>query len=134
MNKIIILIIDDDTAFTESTKDLLEAYGYTVVIANNGTEGYRLATKIVPDIIILDVIMTTVNEGFEVARKISETTELAQIPIILVTGIVKEMNISVSMEGDRKWLPVESIFDKPVPPARLIIEIERICKKLQKSL
>jgi len=64
-----ILIVDDDESFAESNRDLLEAYGCEVVTAKNGTDGLALAKQIRPDLMILDVMMTTETEGFEVARK-----------------------------------------------------------------
>lgn len=120
-----ILIVDDDPDFVESNKELLEANGYHVVSASNGTEGLALAKKEKPDLMILDVMMATNTEGFEVSRKIPETPELRNMPVVLVTGIRRALNLPFGFEPDETWLPVNSVFEKPIDPAVLLQEIKK---------
>ena len=129
MNTNRILLIDDDADFTESNRDLLEAYGYEVFSASNGTDGLRKIRAIKPDLIILDVMMTTNTEGFDVARQTRELPETREIPILLVTGMTKAMGLSGSLKPDKKWLPVNHILEKPIDPSVLINEVERILKR-----
>ena len=75
-----VLIIDDDADFVESVENLLEARGYEVVSASNGKEGIEVAGKEKPNLIILDVMMTTKDEGFNVARKLNEMEEVKEHP------------------------------------------------------
>lgn len=121
-----ILIVDDDFAFAESVTDLLEAYGYTVEHAADGAAGLQRAREIRPDVMILDVMMTTDTEGFEVARRIPETPEFKHMGVILVTGVTRALNLPGVLKPDDSWLPVDRVLDKPVDPARLISEIERV--------
>lgn len=67
-----ILIIDDDPDYVEATVTLLEAKGFTVASAENGAKGLASAKADPPDLIILDVMMTSNTEGFETARAIKE--------------------------------------------------------------
>ena len=62
-----ILIIDDDSDFIESTKLILESGDYEVVVARNGTEGLELVTLEDPDLIVLDIMMDSMFEGFNVS-------------------------------------------------------------------
>lgn len=128
MDKPRILLVDDDDAFVESNKDLLEAFDYEVFSASNGTDGIREANELKPDLIILDVMMTTDTEGFETARRIREIPELSNIPILLVTGVMKAMQIPALPKADRKWLPVDRILEKPIDPALLVKEVEKALK------
>lgn len=121
-----ILIVDDDPDFVESNKDLLEAYGYTVHSAHDGAAGLELAKKIRPDVMILDVMMATNTEGFEVARKIPETPELQGLHVLLVTGVTKDMHLPFGFEPDSSWLPVERVLEKPIAPTRLLSEIQKV--------
>jgi two-component system, OmpR family, alkaline phosphatase synthesis response regulator PhoP len=121
-----VLIVDDDAAFADSNRDLLEAYGFDVSVANDGKSGLETAHKIRPDVLILDVMMTTDTEGFEVARRIPETPELRNMGVILVTGMTKLFNLPGSLHPDETWLPVDRVLEKPIPPARLIAEVERV--------
>ena len=63
-----ILIVDDDADFVKSTSDLLAAHGYDVLSAPDGAAGLELARRERPDLMVLDVMMATQTEGFEIAR------------------------------------------------------------------
>ena len=120
-----ILIVDDDVDYVESNKQLLEANGYRVLTAHNGHAGLELAKKEKPDLMILDVMMATNTEGFEVARKIPHTPELKHMPILLVTGVRKEMSLPFKVHPDETWLPVDKVFEKPIDPQVLLDEIQK---------
>lgn len=128
-----ILIVDDDASFAESNKDLLEAYGYEVHTAPDGRSGLELARQIRPDIMILDVMMTTDTEGFEVARKIPDSPELQHMGVLLVTGITRELKLARPLKPDQTWLPVDRVLEKPIDPARLISEVERVLHERKKG-
>jgi CheY-like chemotaxis protein len=121
-----ILIVDDDEAFAESNKDLLEAYGYEVFTAGNGQDGFARARECLPDLMILDVMMATPTDGFQVARRVAETPELKTMRILLVTGISRELRLPDSLKPDPSWLPVDRVLEKPIPPNGLIAEVERV--------
>lgn len=121
-----ILLVDDDVDFVMSNKDLLEAYGYRVFTAHDGVTGLELAKKELPDIMILDVMMATHVEGFEVARKIPETPELKHMHVLLVTGIQQDMHLPFGFDPDETWLPVDRVLEKPIAPTRLLSEIQKV--------
>ena len=120
-----ILIVDDDDEYVESNKELLEASGYEVLTAHNGKDGLDLAKKEKPDLMILDVMMATNTEGFEVARKIPRSPELKNMQILLVTGVRQEMDLPFKVEPDDTWLPVDKVFEKPIEPQKLLDEIKK---------
>jgi len=115
-----ILLVDDDVDFSNSNKDLLESEGYEVLMAHDGASGFELAKKEKPDLMILDVMMATKTEGFEVSRKIPNTPELQNMKVLLVTGIRNDMHLPFGFEPDETWLPVDSILEKPIEPAKLL--------------
>lgn len=123
-----ILIVDDNKEFVESTKDLIEAAGYEVVVAYDGDSGLETAKATRPDLMILDVMMTHDTEGFEVSRKIPETPELRHMPVLLVTGIRHDKDLPYSFQPDETWLPVDKVLEKPVPPEKLLAEIKAAIK------
>ncbi len=120
-----ILIVDDDHEFVQSVEDLLLTEDYNVLKAHDGDSGLELALKERPDVMILDVMMTHDTEGIEVSRKILETPELKGMPIIMVTGIMSEMNLPFKFEPDETWLPVSTLLEKPVAPQKLLAEIKQ---------
>jgi CheY-like chemotaxis protein len=119
-----VLMIDDNPEFVEATTNLLEAKGYEVVTAANGKEGLEKAKAVIPDIILLDVMMTTESEGFDVARGVHKEENLKNTPVIIITGIRKEMNLPFGFEPNDEWLPVKAVLEKPVKPDTLLSTIE----------
>ncbi len=125
MNKKKILIVDDDPAFVESNKELLEAEGYEVITAANGTEGLKKAELEKPDLMILDVMMATETEGFEISRKIPQNKNFKNMKVLLVTGVRAALKLPFSFEPDETWLPVDTVLEKPIAPENLLAEIRK---------
>jgi len=115
-----VLVIDDDNDFVEAMTNVLDAQGYDVDHAPNGKVGIAKAKGKKPDIILLDVMMTTKCEGFDVARELHKDKKLKSVPIIMITGIRKEMSLPFGFEPDETWLPVKGVLEKPVKPDVLL--------------
>jgi CheY-like chemotaxis protein len=87
-----ILLIDDDEDFRESVKLLLENEGYLVIEASSGKDGLEKVTEHEPDVIVLDVMMETLEEGYGVNAAIryqKAYEEYRRIPIIMVSSILE---------------------------------------------
>jgi [FeFe] hydrogenase H-cluster maturation GTPase HydF len=121
--------LDNDADLVEAVTTLLEAKGYEVVSAPNGEEGLKKAKEELPDLMLLDVMMTRKDEGFDISRALKSDEKLRQIPVIMVTGITKEMNLPFKFEPDDQWLPVKAVLEKPVKPEVLLKTIEDHIKK-----
>ena len=124
-----VLMIDDDPEFVEAISNLLDAKGYDVHTASNGRDGVAKAKAENPDIILLDVMMATKDEGFNVARELHESETLRSIPIVIMTGIRREMNLPFAFEPDETWLPVKRVLEKPVKPEVLLSAISENIRK-----
>jgi DNA-binding response OmpR family regulator len=124
-----VLVIDDDPDFVEAIVTVLEAKDYLVDTAPNGKIGVAKAKEKRPDIILLDVMMTTQSEGFNVARELHKEDKLKNVPVLLVTGVRKEMDLAYGFEPDEAWLPVRGVLEKPVKPETLLKTIEDNIKK-----
>ena len=127
LNKI--LVIDDDPEFVGGVSNLLQAKGYTVDTASNGTDGFNKAKQQSPDLILLDVMMAQKSEGFDIARSLQNEPTTKVIPVILITGIRKEMNLPFGFEPDSEWLPVKTVLEKPVKPDILLAAVEKNIRK-----
>lgn len=119
-----VLVVDDDPEFVEAVTNVLDAKGYDVDSAPNGKIGVAKAKEQKPDIILLDVMMTTKSEGFDVAREMHKDKKLKNVPVIIITGIGKEMNLPFGFEPDETWLPVKGVLEKPVKPEVLLKTVE----------
>jgi DNA-binding response OmpR family regulator len=124
-----VLMIDDDPEFVEAISNLLDAKGYDVHTASNGKDGVAKAKAENPDIILLDVMMTTKHEGFDTAREMHEDEAIKDTPIIIMTGIRKEMNLPFGFEPDETWLPVKTVLEKPVKPEILLNAVAEHIRK-----
>jgi CheY-like chemotaxis protein len=81
-----ILLVDDDPDFRDSLQIILENHGYKVQTATNGTEALEALKIKRPDLLILDIMMTTDTEGFDLAYELKKRPESKDLPIILLTS------------------------------------------------
>ena len=123
MNKKV-LVIDDDSEFVDAMTNVLDAKGYEVDSAPNGKDGIAKAKTNKPNIILLDVMMTTKSEGFDIARELHQDSMLKDVPIVMITGVRKEMSLPFGFEPDDTWLPVKNVLEKPVRPDVLLRTVE----------
>ena len=122
-----ILIVDDDADFIESTKTILEAKPYEVIIANQGDEGLQKAKDENPDVILLDVIMP-VKDGFTAAEQLKKDPELSKIPVIMLTAFSAKGGESSIPRSRGYTLDTEDYIEKPVQPQNLLAAVEKVLK------
>ena len=118
-----ILIVDDDRDVFESMKIVLEAEGYAVDWATNGTEAIEKAKAGKPDLMILDVMMNTDDEGFQVSYRMRQDPELMHVPIVMVTSVGTKTGFSFDRNKDQDFLPVNEFLEKPVDPKVLVDKV-----------
>ena len=135
MDKPKILLVDDDPDVVELVRITLEANGYQFYRAENGPAGLKMVKEIRPDLIILDVMMDSTTEGFQVSYQLrsndpkSEYREFSQIPIIMMTGISQKMHMQFSPDQDGDYLPVDEFLEKPVRVDPLLEKIKKLLKR-----
>jgi CheY-like chemotaxis protein len=125
-----ILIIDDDVDIVTAARLALESVNHQVISANSGKEGLEKIKAEHPDLIILDVMMETHTEGFQLALKLhspdpsSELKEFKNIPILMMSAI--HSTTPLHYEPDIDYLPVDLFVDKPIDPDNLIGKVSWI--------
>ncbi|MGB9699466.1 MAG: response regulator transcription factor [Thermodesulfobacteriota bacterium] len=130
-----ILIVDDDPDIVEALKMTLEANNYKVFTAANGTEGLKQVKAVNPDLIILDVMMDTITEGFQVSYQLrnpdpnSEYAPYSKIPILILTAIVEKKRMKFSPQADGDFLPVDDFVEKPIRPQALLEKVKKLLAK-----
>ncbi len=118
-----ILVADDDPIFVVSVVSVLSTR-YDVRTAANGTEVLAAVDDDPPDLIILDVMMDHMSEGYDVARVLRRDDATALIPIIILTGVDRVYNLR--MEVDESWVPADQFFEKPISPEVLLCEVGKL--------
>jgi CheY-like chemotaxis protein len=133
MSKGKILIVDDDPDLVEAMRLVLEGNGYECVHASNGTRALEALPKEKPDLIVLDVMMDDLTEGFHVAYKIRRPEPgieaFAKTPIIMLTAIGQRTGMKFDLQTDADYLPVNEFLEKPVQPKELLGKVEELLKK-----
>jgi CheY-like chemotaxis protein len=125
-----ILIIDDDQEIVEAMQTVLDSQGFQVDEANDPEAAMKKLEKSIPDLIILDVMMRTVQDGFVLSRKLKKDEKYKKIPILMLTGVKEKLGFDFKESaGDEEWLPVEAFLDKPVKPELLLEKINSLLKK-----
>ena len=82
-----ILLVDDDIDVVTAVETILRKEGYEVISASDKKEGMRMIREEKPDMAILDVMMTTHYEGFELAKEIMDDPELSKVPVLMQSSI-----------------------------------------------
>jgi CheY-like chemotaxis protein len=85
-SNISILIADDELHGRELLGALLEPHGYQLLFAEDGVKALAQARRHVPDLVLLDVMMPG-KDGFEVCQELRSDSELAEVPIMLLTAL-----------------------------------------------
>lgn len=115
-----VLVIDDDPTVLELMNRSLRKEGFRVRTASGGKEGLRLAKKLRPNVITLDILMPDMD-GWAVLTAIKADPDLAEIPVIMLT-IEEDKNMGYSL-GASEYLT------KPVDRGRLLEAINRFILK-----
>lgn len=122
-----IVIVDDDQDIRDSLQAILEGNQYTVFTAANKAEGMEKIRAENPDLAMLDVMMETWQDGFDMARELKKDPNFKDMPILMLTGIKDKTGIDFkSSAGDPTWLPVDGYLEKPVEPSTLLAEVAKL--------
>ncbi|MFC1527302.1 PleD family two-component system response regulator [Candidatus Neomarinimicrobiota bacterium] len=120
-----IMIIDDDIDLVEAMRITLETDNYEVIDAQEGQKGLEIMKKEKPDLLILDVMMGTMDEGFHIAYQIRNDEEIKDIPILMITAVGAQTGFEFDMQRDEDFLPVNEFIEKPVNPQVLLNIVKR---------
>ena len=118
-----VLLVDDDADFVEMNRALLAENGYTVRVAYSGRQCMEEVERRRPDLIILDMVMESPNDGFDVSRELRNSEITRTIPLVMITSV--NDSIPFRLEPDHTWLPVDALLEKPVDPQLLLAVVNK---------
>lgn len=122
-----IVVTDDDPEIRDTMQALLEARGYTVVTAADREEGMEAIRRERPDLAIIDAMMTSWQDGFDMSRELKSDPDLKDMPILMLTGVREKTGIDFkSSAGDPTWLPVDAFLEKPAEPDVLFAQVDKL--------
>lgn len=113
-----ILLVDDEEALRLLITMTLERESYHVVTAADGEEGIRLARELLPDLVLLDVGLPTID-GIEVCRRLRADSTTKELPIVMLSAWVRaEDHEAAFAAGANDYL------DKPFRPRQFMEYLE----------
>ena len=122
-----ILVVDDDPDFVEVMRLTLEPHGYEVVSAASGDEGLAKVRSERPDLVILDVIMSSVLDGLNMSQRMQQIPEQRKIPILMVTSIANTDYAALFPTDE--YISIDGFLSKPVAPDVLLQRVAELLKQ-----
>jgi len=124
-----ILVVDDDIDYVESTAAVLESRGYKVITAHDGKEGLEKAKSELPQLIIIDLMMNTINEGYDFCLEIREDKRFKNVPLLMISSAHQnDMFKDLNFVPDDIWFPIDTFLDKPVDTDILLGHVHKLMK------
>ena len=121
MNRKKILIIDDDPSFLEICSAILKESDYQVETASSSKEGLEKLVSQRPDLLLLDIMMATMDEGLNFATSMKQSEHLSKIPIMIVSAQPDaEKGYQRSVDKEMDWISADMFMEKPVNPQDLL--------------
>jgi two-component system, OmpR family, response regulator VanR len=117
-----VLIVDDDTLSRATLSEMMDNYGFDVIVASDGAEGLEKYKKFQPQLIITDIYMPHMN-GVVLLNKIK--SQAPNIPVILMTGFSHYKQL---LEGTR--FPPDGFLPKPISMDQLFETISTVIKNV----
>lgn len=128
-----ILVIDDDPDFIAAVTPILRSALYEVVTASNPLEAKDKIFKEKPNLILLDIMMDSLFDGFSLCHAIKTSNEFKDFkdtPIIFVSAVKEIAGSRFQFKGDEEGMVgPDDYIDKPVKPDDLLARIAKFLKK-----
>jgi len=119
-----VLVVEDNDLNMRLFHDVLEARGYNVLQAKDGMEGWRIARKHRPDLIIMDIQLPDVS-GLEVTKWLKDDETLKSIPVIAITAFAMAGDKEKFLEGG-----CDAYIPKPISIPNFLQTVERFANRV----
>ena len=117
------LVIDDDKTIVAVLTATLRAAGFQVLAAYDAMQGFMLAQREVPAVILLDIQLPA-GGGFPLLEKITKSTKTLATPVVVITG-----GTDPKLEGEAKAKGATAFVRKPVDQQALVTLIEGLVEE-----
>lgn len=128
-----ILIIDDDEDFRISIRTLLTSYHYEVIEAESGKQGLKKIKDEKPDLIILDIMMETIDEGYllnQIIKFQKEYEDHRTMPILMVSSIQQDpLSRFPKAAGEVEMIMPDYYLTKPVDIPKFLELVKKLLEK-----
>lgn len=119
-----ILVVDDDPDFVEIMRTILEANGYEVLTAANGNQALAKVKAEHPDLMLLDIMMSTVLDGLNVSEQLAKDPDAKYMPVVMVSSIAETPYAHVFPMEEQPHM--DAWLSKPVDPKVLLKKVAEL--------
>ncbi len=119
-----ILVVDDDPDFVEIMRTILESAGYDVITASNGQQGLARVKAEHPDLMLLDIMMSSVLDGLDVSEQLAQDPDAKYMPVIMVSSIADTPHSGLF--PTEEMVHMDAWLSKPVDPKVLLGKVAEL--------
>jgi len=127
MRKTTLLVIEDDPDIVELVRYNLEREGFRVLVVTDGEKGLAEATRLQPDLVLLDLMLPGLD-GLEVCRRLRAMDSTRGIPVLVLTAKGEESDVVVGLE-----MGADDYLTKPFSPRELIARVRALLRRAQRT-
>lgn len=120
-----ILVVDDDPKLVRLVREVLTATGYEVITTGSGEQAIELVALEQPDLVLLDIMLSGQVDGYEVASRLQEFSD---VPIIMLTAKVREADLMHGFE-----VGADDYITKPFSSKEMLARVRAVLKRSQSS-
>jgi DNA-binding response OmpR family regulator len=119
----LICVIEDEQAIADAVAARLRAEGFAVEVAHDGPAGIALCERLLPDLVILDLLLPGID-GLEVCRRIQRTRP---VPVLMLTALDAETDMLVGL-----GVGADDYMTKPFSPRELVARIRALLRRVER--
>jgi CheY-like chemotaxis protein len=119
-----ILVVDDDPDFVEIIRTILESNSYQVITAANGQQALTQVKARHPDLMVLDIMMSTVLDGLNVSEQLASDPDAKYMPVIMVSSIASTPHAHLFPMDEQPHM--DAWLSKPIDPATLLAKVAEL--------
>ena len=124
-----ILVVDDDADYQAAVRQTLEGAGFEVVSAFCKDDGLKALAERPTDLIILDIMMDGVTDGFHFLYAMQSQDAATRPPVLSITCVSEKTGYPFSPTTDEDYFPADDYLPKPVKPAELLEHVDALLAK-----
>ncbi len=121
MLKTQILVVEDEPKLVRLISEVLSSSGYSVITARSGEQALEIFPSEQPDLILLDIVLSKEIDGFEVAKRIRQYSD---VPIIMLTAKVRESDLLHGFNAG-----ADDYLTKPFSAKELLARVKAVIKR-----
>jgi len=84
--------------------------------------------RLQPDLILLDIMMERLTDGFDICYKLKHDPEMKNIPVLAISAITEKTGFKFSPTTDGEYFEADDYMEKPVKPSEFLVRVEKLLK------